>query len=172
MHRKLLLSLSFLITMSLFVIPAPAEAKPAQVPWNGNVVEVTTDLNSSWQVKAAMEDVDWYTRSDMRLVKYCSGKRRCVEISEGPVKGAPVGVSKTCKVGQIFCHITVDVNKAAQRRGWNKATKRWLIRHELGHYLGLGHTTSCRTMNPRMRCRGKVPPNTFNPAERSVLGKK
>jgi hypothetical protein len=170
----------FVVTLfalsTLFVMPIAVEAKTARVAWNGRVIEVVSNLPLSWQTKNAVEDIDWYTNSDLRLVKRCSGKNRCIMIVKGSVAGAPVGWAYTCPSTAKLCTIKIDVNKAASKRykkWYGTSTKRYLIRHELGHMMGLHDRKTCdSTMNPYVRCRGHVPPNTFAKSERSVLVKK
>lgn len=174
MKFKYMIALAAVTLASLFVTPSAAEAKPARVPWNGKVVEIVSYLPSSWSVASAVEDVDWYTGSDMRLVKRCSRRVLCIEISNGHVNGAAVGWTYTCRSTSLYCFIHVDTSKAASKKykKWFKysSTKRWLIRHELGHNRGLNDRKVCdSTMDPYVRCRGKVPPNTFIKSQRSVL---
>lgn len=174
MRFKIMILATLTVLSSLFIMPTAAEAKSARVAWNGRVVEVVSNLPASWSVKAAINDVDWYTSSDMRLVKTCSGKNRCVVIYKGSVAGAPVGWAYTCKSTAKICKIKIDVSKASSKKykKWytGTSTKRYLIRHELGHFMGLHDRKSCdSTMNPYVRCRGKVPPNTFVKSQRAVL---
>jgi hypothetical protein len=176
MRFKNMILATLIALTSLFVMPTAAEAKTARVGWNGRVVEIVSNLPASWSVKSAMNDIDWYTGSDLRLVKKCSGKNRCIMIVKGSVAGAPVGWVYTCRSTAKLCTIKIDVNKAAlsrYKKWYGMSTKRYLIRHELGHMMGLHDRKACdSTMNPYVRCRGHVPPNTFAKSERSVLVKK
>lgn len=170
--------------MSLFLLfPSPAEAKPARVPFNGQIVEVTENLPSSWDVQGAVSDVDWYTGANWKIVKDCSGKYNCVDIRQGAVAGKAVGKLHNCNVKVVYeggvkkssrwsCRVTIDVRDAATKKTYNSATKRWLIRHELSHRV-LGHQKSCvSTMYEYTRCsNGKIPPYTYTSAEQSKLRK-
>lgn len=169
-------------TMSIFLVnPAQAEAKPARVPWNKVYVEVATNLPSSWSVSGAVADVDWYTGTAIKVVPGCSGKYDCVEVRGGKVTGSPVGYFHSCvnhydsftdKTPRVTCKITVDTAKASKAGTYNTATKRWLVRHELGHWRGLDHRSKCdSTMYQYTRCSGKIPPNAFTSTEQSILRK-
>lgn len=175
--KRIILAMSVAVTSTLFVVPAAAEAKPARTPWNKTYVEVTENLPSSWDVKGAVADLDWYTGSSIRIVKKCSKKVPCVNIRSGNVPKSRNAISyfSGCYITKYDsrCTITVDLKKAARTGQFGYKTKRWLVRHELGHFRGLRHNSSCATtMNPRQRCRGSVPPNAFTTAERKTLVKK
>lgn len=160
----------------LFVMPHATTQQEKSVPIAKNVIviEVVENLPSAWNVNGAVHDLDRYTASDMRIVKKCTGKNRCVIISNKPVAGSPVGWSYTCRPSKPVCQIDIDVKKSThpkRAKYWrDAATKRWLIRHELGHFFGLGHRAACdSTMNHYVRCNGKVPPNKFTKAEQAIL---
>lgn len=140
----------------LLLAPSPAQAAapltiswgaPAQTPANKRVIEVVDKVApSNWHVGAAVNWLDRYTVSDMRLVSRCSGRAyRCITIRGGKVSGANVGWSSGST-------ITIDTSKAASRkyRGWYRhdSTRKWLLIHELGHQFGLGHSTGRNLMNP------------------------
>lgn len=115
---------------------------------NKRVIEVVDKVGpTSWNVVKAVDWLDRYTASDMRLVARCSGKAyRCITIRTGKVKGAPVGWSSGST-------ITIDLGKAngSMRYRYKYAANRtWLLTHELGHQFGLDHTArlSKNVMNP------------------------
>ncbi len=136
---------------------APAQADPRQievtvrvVPPAQRVIEVVDKIKpTSWKVKTAVNWLDRYTASDMRLVGKCSGKAyRCITIRQGRVgkkASGPVGWSQGST-------ITIDTGKAASKKykRWYRYEKNrtWLLIHELGHQHGLGHGTGRHLMNP------------------------
>lgn len=179
--KRLMLALT-IATLSLLFLPSSAEAKPARVPYNGVILEVANSLPASWDVKGSVRDIDYYTGSSMRVVSKCSGKYSCVTIKPGTVKGKPVGwYTGTCKnvyrsftdrKPTRFCSILVDLAKSKKLGVYGYYTKRWLVRHEVGHWLTLVHRSKCdSTMYEKNRCNGHVPPNTFTASERAVLRK-
>jgi hypothetical protein len=180
MFKRMIIALFVALTALLFV-PSPAEAKPARTPWNKTYVEVTENLSSSWDVKGAVADIDWYTGSAIKIVSKCSGKYHCVNIRGGKVGGKPVGWYGSCsnkydswtdKTPTTTCKITIDTAKASKAGTYGYYTKRWLVRHELGHWRGLGHQKKCvSTMYEYTRCGKNVPPNSFTSAEQKVLRK-
>jgi hypothetical protein len=117
----------------------------------GRVIEVVDAVpGSRWDVRAAVNWLDRYTGSDMRIVARCSaGTYRCVTVRRGKVSGDAVGWSRG---GGASYTLTIDTAKAgrAQYGGqYNRAGVRtWLIAHELGHTFGLKHTAKRNLMNP------------------------
>lgn len=175
------LFLAFAVLASLFVSPSLAAEASPRAPYNGKVVEVVSHLSSSWPVKAAVSDVDYYTGSSIHIVKKCSGKHDCVTISTGNLPGKAVGATGWCSykytdaAKQHFiglCKIVIDTKLTSKSGRYGYYTKRWLVRHELGHWRGLGHSKGCvSTMNPVDRCHGHVPPAKFTSHEKSILRK-
>lgn len=151
------------------VAPTPAAAAAPVFNTKPNVVEVVNKLPRDWPVKESVAFIDRYTGSKMKLVSRCSGNaRRCITIKQGRLKNT-AGWSKGST-------ITIDVYRTKHIRGWKgyygKATKRWLVAHELGHQRGLSHKRNCATvMDSRTRCgRPKhVPPLRFDAAQRRTL---
>lgn len=137
---------------------APVQAAPVQavmsIDWgkpkvtapSKRVIEVVDKIApKAWRVSAAVNWLDRYTASDMRLVSRCSGRAyKCVTIRQGRVKGSPVAYSKGST-------ITVDTGKAnsAKFRKWYRQDKHrtWLLIHELGHQHALGHSAGRNVMN-------------------------
>lgn len=167
------LALGFLIGMG--AAPARASATPVTAtdassllggikkagppPASKRVIEVVDRIKPrAWRVGAAVNWLDRYTASDMRMVSRCSGKAyRCITVKSGRVgawKSGPVGWSQGST-------ITIDTGKAMNSRykRWYRYDSRrtWLLAHELGHQFGLGHVgKSSRTlMNPYVN-RGKM----------------
>lgn len=109
------------------------------------VIEVVDKISpKAWRVSAAVNWLDRYTASDMRLVKKCSGKAyRCITVRAGKVNG-PVGWSQDSTV-------TIDTGKAkgGKYNRWYRYDKNrtWLLAHELGHQFGLDHSGSRNVMN-------------------------
>lgn len=172
MRRAAVLVLTILA--GVLGVPSMAEAKAARVAHTGMVVEYTENLDSSWDVRRAIEDVDFWTGSDLRLVSRCSGKWKCISIRNGRVSGwktGPIAWSHACKWAAMRCYITVDTDKARRVGQFGPWTKRWLIRHEVAHTRYLGHRHTCdSTMWEYRRCwSGTVPPNRFTSAERQTL---
>jgi hypothetical protein len=131
-------------------------------------VYVQENLPSSWDVKGSLTFVDKYTKSKAKLVKACpAGVARCVKIKSGKVGGSPIAWTD-CKSGK--CTITVDVKDATKTGLFNAKTRRWLVAHELGHVFGLEHRASCSTtMFQYRRCSGKIPPLSFDKAQKGTL---
>jgi hypothetical protein len=154
----------FLITaliVGLCAFTAPADAAPVSTgivpadwtvkvtPPAKRVIEVVDKVKpTAWRISAAVNWLDRYTASDMRVVAKCSGKAyRCITIRQGRVKAktsGPVGWSQGST-------ITIDTTKAASKKysRWYRYEKNrtWLTIHELGHQFGLGHGTGRHLMN-------------------------
>jgi hypothetical protein len=157
---------------ALLFVATPAQAAVARVAWNNTYAEVVSSLDSSWNVKGAVADIDWYTGSQIKIVSKCSGQWSCVHIRAGAVSGAIGYFGGNCRTVKydVPCKITIDVADAKKTGQFNASTKRWLVRHELGHWRNLAHSSSCgTTMYHLQRCAGKLPPNAFTSAERATL---
>lgn len=141
--------------------PAPAVAAPtpiAGIDWSKaqppapskRVIEVVDKISpKAWRVSTAVNWLDRYTASDMRLVSRCSGKAyRCITVRQGRVgkkTSGPVGWSKGST-------ITIDTGKAASKkyRKWYRydRNRTWLLIHEIGHQHALPHSGGRNLMNP------------------------
>lgn len=170
MRRAVVVILAVLA--GVFAVPSIADAKAARTAYSGIVVEYVENLDSSWDVRRAVEDIDYWTGSDLRVVSRCSGKWKCISIRKGRVSGwktGPVAWAHACS--SLKCYITVDTDKARRVGQFGYYTKRWLLRHEVGHTRYLPHRETCdSTMYEYRRCRwGSVPPNKFTSAERATL---
>ncbi|MET0414430.1 MAG: hypothetical protein ABW022_00210 [Actinoplanes sp.] len=131
----------------------------------GKTVYVTENLPSEWNVGAGLRFVDQYTTSKFVLVARCpAGAWKCLTIVNGAVKG-----NHTKAIGfQKDNRITIDVKDARKSGQFKAKTRTWLIAHEVGHYMGLGHREACKTtMNSARQC-AKM---SFDSAQRAVLKK-
>lgn len=190
MHKLATLGVVTALTATLAAVPAQSafswQDKPAVaqsksawsgVKWDGSVVEVVNKLPSDWNgaVNSAVNWIDKFTASDMRLVKSChTGVRRCIVIRNARLKGDSkrnnaAGWSKGST-------ITIDVWKINNKKPWKGrfkyASKRQLIAHELGHQRFLGHTKRCDNfMNQYFKCNGHTPYVWTNAAQRKHLAK-
>ena len=169
---RILMMIASLVA-GLSAAPSPAAAAPTTTPvafaidWSKagppppskRVIEVVDRISPrAWRVSAAVNWLDRYTASDMRMVSRCSGKAyRCVTVRSGRVgawKSGPVGWSQGST-------ITIDTGKAMNSRykRWYRYDSRrtWLLAHELGHQFALGHVgkNSRTLMNPYVN-KGKL----------------
>ena len=139
---------------------------PTVVPPRRRIIEVVdrTGTGPSWLVGAAVDSVDRYTASDMRMVRKCSGKAyRCIVVRLGKVNG-PIGWSHGCT-------ITIDAHKALTRYRsyyYRAGNRGWLVAHELGHQFGLGHHGGHNLMNTDVRQKAM----TVTSAQRKHLAKR
>lgn len=138
------------VTLGILLIPAPAAAwdftTPKPPAAKDRVIEVVDKVAPKrWNVRKAVNWLDRYTASDMRVVKRCSGKAyRCITLRSGKVRQGPVGWSQGSK-------ITIDDRKAMKTYGryYRAAGNRhWLLVHEIAHQFGLEHRAGRNVMNP------------------------
>lgn len=135
-------------------------------PADKRVIEVVDKVKpGAWKVGKAVNWLDRYTASDMRLVKKCSGKAyRCITIRSGLVTKKQVGWSQGST-------ITIDTGKAMRKYGaFYRADRNrtWLITHELGHQFGLEHGAGRNVMNAAVN-RYKM---TLTSGQRAALAKR
>ena len=80
------------VTLGILLIPAPAAAwdftTPKPPAAKDRVIEVVDKIAPKrWNVRKAVNWLDRYTASDMRVVKRCSGKAyRCITLRSGKVR--------------------------------------------------------------------------------------
>jgi hypothetical protein len=138
----------------------------APTPPSKRVIEVVDKIGpSAWHVSAAVNWLDKYTASDMRMVSRCSGKAyRCITFRTGRNASSP-GWSQGNTV-------TIDLKRTgALSRYYRYDSRRtWLLAHELGHQFGLGHVgkNSRTLMNPYVN-KGKL---ALTSGQRSHLKKR
>lgn len=182
MKRAVLIVSLLAVTAGVLTSPAPAPAAnpapelvvaglgwsipltPTVTPPRRRIIEVVDRAGSAWLVGAAVDSVDRYTASDMRLVRKCTGRAyRCVTVRLGKVNG-PIGWSHGST-------ITIDAHKAMTRYRsyyYRAGNRGWLVAHELGHQFGLGHHGGHNLMNPDVRQKAM----TVTSAQRKHLAKR
>lgn len=181
MRRVLSFGLAMAASVTLLTQASPAEAA---VKWDGSVVEVINKLPSSWPVSSAVNWLDQYTGSDIRIVKSCSKyARRCIVLKDGRLKGyrtitehgKKVRVNLNTVTGfSDGSTITIDTWKTRNVRPFKGkfgyTTKKYLIVHELAHQRYMSHVKSCNNvMQTKFRCNGHVPPLKLTAAQKKKL---
>jgi hypothetical protein len=119
---------------------------PTTTPVRKRVIEVVDRIGpAKWNVRQAMDWLDRYTASDMRLVGRCSGHAwRCVILRGGKLPGSYLGLTKGNS-------ITIDTGKVDRHGYRSNLSREKILAHELFHTYGYGHSGSGRNlMRPRM----------------------
>jgi hypothetical protein len=152
--RRIITTLALAAAVFAGIVSAPSPAAAAPVPttrswlttidWSKagppppskRVIEVVDKISpKSWRVSAAVNWLDKYTASDMRMVARCSGKAyRCITVRTGTNKTSPGWSSGST--------ITIDLKRTGKLSRYYRYDKyrTWLLAHELGHQFGLGHS--------------------------------
>lgn len=145
--RRLLLAVAVAASLLTVAEPAAAWTNPVPLGPSARVIEVVDAVGpKKWNVGKAVNWLDRYTASDMRLVKRCSGKAyRCITIKDSTRKNV-VGWSQGT---------TILINTKRAHSKWAKYYRHdkhrtWLIVHELGHQFGLGHRSGKNVMNDKV----------------------
>lgn len=169
--RKVL-SIGLAVATSLVGVTVASPAS-AGVKWNGTVVEVINKLPSDWPVKDAVNWLDQYTGSDIRIVKKCHDSAiRCITIKNGRLKGSKANVTGYSQGSTITIDVWKTRNVKPFKGKFGYHTKKYLLVHELAHQRYMQHVTSCNNvMNPHARCNGHVPPLKFTATQKKKLAK-
>jgi hypothetical protein len=169
MRKVLQFGLAVAASVTVLSVSSPAEAA---VKWDGSMVEVINKLPSDWPVASAVNWLDQYTGSDIRIVKSChKNVRRCITIKQGRLTSSATKNATGWSKGNT---ITIDTWKAKNVKPWKGkfgyTTKKYLIAHELAHQRYMEHVKSCNNvMNQYYRCNGHVPPLKLTTAQKKRL---
>jgi hypothetical protein len=120
--------------------------KPTTTPVRKRVIEVVDRIGpAKWNVRQAMNWLDRYTASDMRLVSKCSGRAwRCVTLRGGKLPRNYLGVTEGNR-------ITIDTVKVDRNGYRSNLSREKILAHELFHTFGYAHSSSGRNlMRPKM----------------------
>jgi hypothetical protein len=161
--RRIITALALAAAVLAGIVSAPSPAAAAPVPttrswlttidWSKagppppskRVIEVVDKIGpKSWRVSTAVNWLDKYTASDMRMVSRCSGKAyRCITVRTGKAKAPGWSQGST---------ITIDLKRTAKLSRYYRYDKNrtWLLIHELGHQHGLGHSSGRNLMNDKV----------------------
>jgi hypothetical protein len=109
--------------------------KPTTTPVSKRVIEVVDKVGpSKWNVGQAMNWLDRYTGSDMRLASKCSGHAwRCITVRGGNLPGRYLGYTS----GDTIVIDTAKVDRHGYRSNYSRER---ILAHELGHANGYGHS--------------------------------
>lgn len=120
--------------------------KPTTTPVRKRVIEVVDKIGpAKWNIRQAMDWLDRYTTSDMRMVSRCSGHAwRCVTLRGGKLPGSYLGMTKGNS-------ITIDTAKVDRHGYRSNLSREKILAHELFHTYGYAHSGSgYNLMRPRM----------------------
>lgn len=134
---------------------------------------VQSTLPGDWPVYDAVGIIDvWAARSDWRVGKCPANAWRCYKISpQAEIKCGTV-VSMGCTWNASKTPVTkIDVNKAKKIKEYDRATRLWLLVHEMAHAANVKeHGTACwQASYYTRRCNGKVPGLGFSAAEKERM---
>lgn len=121
---------------------AQAEATP-RLRWERGTVYVENHAGPRWPVWEAAESLDNYSRLNLIVVSKCPSNSQCIKVYTrknlpGPRVGL-TGLSWGANSGRLFTATVV-----VERRwggGVSQSRRKGLLCHELGHAVGLAHTS-------------------------------
>jgi hypothetical protein len=85
--------------------------------------------------------LDW-TKSPyvaMRMASSCTGHKYCVTIKQAELGTSLAGVTSNVKYPDGSIRYTIKIDYAMAKQTYYG--RKWVVCHELGHTLGVGHTT-------------------------------
>lgn len=138
------LAVSLIVAGALVTVtPVAAQAVPLDKHhWNESTVYVENHAGSRWPVRKAAENLDNGSSLDLVVVDRCPAGKPCVKVYDvASIPGRTVGREQSTSWGDrtYSSKITLD-------DGWGReASKRkrlTAVCHELGHAVGLAHTSS------------------------------
>ena len=145
-HARLLGVLASFLLVAVVVLanPFPANAQDGTLHWAANKVYVVDATYTTWPVHTAADNLA--ANSSLQLVwrRTCPARSQCIFVRAKRLSGSTVGQTAYSYSGRYIVSATVYLDtRFASSTYRNRLTD---VTHELGHAVGLNHTsdkTSC-----------------------------
>lgn len=142
-HLGLALLALAAVVMSLGV-PSAADASGRHLEWAHGTVYVENHTGSRWPVRRAAASLDNHSGLHLIVVRRCPAGAQCIKVYEvGNLPGRTVGRARTTwntATGELFTATVYLERRYGVQRGYDR--RLGLVCHELGHAVGLQHTSS------------------------------
>ncbi len=127
----------------VFPTASPADATPYR--WEESVVYVENHASAKWQVRRAANNLSKGSSLTLRVVGQCPPSSPCIRVYDTyNIPGSTIGRTSSRSSDGHTVDATVYLeNKWAQKA--NRKQRRGLTCHELGHAVGLQHSSRGNT---------------------------
>jgi Matrixin len=145
-HARLLGMLMSVLLAGLVVLVSPfaANAQDGTLHWAANKVYVVDATNSAWPVHTAADRLGANSSLWLVWTHTCPAKSQCIFVKTKTLTGSNVGQTTYAYSGRTIVSATVYLDTRFAHSSYrNRLTD---TTHELGHAVGLNHTsdkTSC-----------------------------
>jgi hypothetical protein len=139
-----LLASVLLIGVMVLVNPFAANAQSGTLHWAANKVYVVDGTNAAWPVATAAERLDNNSSLDLVWVRTCPARSQCIFVKTKTLAGSNVGLTTYAYTGRDIVSATVYLDTRFASSSYRNRLAD--TTHELGHAVGLNHTsdkTSC-----------------------------
>lgn len=149
----------------VFPTASPADATPYR--WEESVVYVENHASAKWQVRRAANNLSKGSSLTLRVVGQCPPDKPCVRVYDvHNIPGTTIGRTSSWSSNGHTTRADVYLENSWAKKA-NRKQRRGLTCHELGHAVGLPHSSSGNTCMKQGAWR--VRPAHISKKERRIL---
>jgi hypothetical protein len=128
-----------LVAVVVLAGPFAANAQDGTLHWAANKVYVVDTTNAAWPVHTAADRLGYYSSLELVYRHTCPARSQCIFVKTKTLSGSNVGQTTYGYSGRYILSATVYLDTRFATSSYrNRLTD---TTHELGHAVGLNHTT-------------------------------